>query len=133
MLEVAIETALDKIGRHIDGKSSIIEKADNVTWNSSPNSALDFLDAGGPLLLELVKVCPTTLINGKQLDAALMSCNRTRSITSNSMFTAADGERVSMKLRQTMSKLRKLTNPSEFLSVISVYVSKNMLAHFSLK
>lgn len=120
MLETAIETAFDGIGRHLDGKGSMIEKANTVTWTSAPSTCLDFVEVGGRLLLELVKVCPTTLVNGKQLDTALLACQRTRSITSNSDLTAADAERVSLKLRQMMSKLRRLTDHSEFLNAFQV-------------
>lgn len=67
MLETAMETAFDGIGRRLDGKGSMIEKANNVTWTSAPSTCLDFLEVGGKLLLELVKVCPTTLVNGCSL------------------------------------------------------------------
>lgn len=52
--------------------------------------------------------------------AALLACQRTRSITSNSDLTAADAERVSGKIRMMLSKLRKLTGPSKFLNAFQM-------------
>lgn len=122
MLQSALEEGFAAIGRGLHGENNAIEKAKAVTWTSAAASCLPFVECAGPLLLALVKVCPNCIVAGKKLDAALMACHKTKSITSESRFELVDAERASEKIRQILGKIRKLKDGKERLNVMKVAI-----------
>jgi len=76
-LQKALEDGMLVCGRNLHGDTGMLShKVGHVTWTTAVASAVPLIEKAAPLLRELLRLCPNTLIPGKKLDIALMGCHQ---------------------------------------------------------
>ncbi|CAL1165098.1 unnamed protein product, partial [Cladocopium goreaui] len=112
-LQKALEDGMLVCGRNLHGDTGMLShKVGHVTWTTAVASAVPLIEKVAPLLRELLRLCPNTLIPGKKLDLALMGCHK--AISGSAKFEMKDAESLSEKLRQLSGKIRKMTDGKEY-------------------